>query len=338
MSKISKATAPGKVILFGEHAINRGQTAIAASVGLYSTCAVQPAGKFEFRSKGHATECSRAEVLGLGNRVTEYVAEQNFEGIRSLAAADYFAPQKYILGCMFGDDLPEGFSFTWESDVPSSSGLGSGGSAFVAMVAAVSIYLGYTPSLEERADWAHKGDIVAHGGIASALDTQTSLLGGCIKFTGKTFAVNIPVAAGLKLVIAHSGVVAATSEVNSRVRTWLANNPAARIKYFETIGALSAAAETHLEKGNWAELGKLLTLNQLVLQKIGVSSLRIETLIDAALEAGALGAKISGSGGGGIIIALVENSTLEKVRAALENANATVFMPEIGVGGVKIGF
>jgi mevalonate kinase len=222
----------------------------------------------------------------------------------------------------------------WESEIPSSSGLGSGGAAFTAMVAAVAPLLPEPPGLEQRAAWARLGDVIAHGGIASALDTQTSLLGGVIRYTGTGLAEPVPCAPGLSFVIGNTGVVAATSEVNTRVRLWLAERPESRMAYFRTVGTLVRTALPLLERGEWEELGRLFTLNQLVLERIGVSCPEIDALIDAALAAGAHGAKLSGSGGGGIVIAIVPAAARDAVAAAIHEAGGTALMPEVGVPGV----
>ena len=331
------ASAPGKIILFGEHAINRGQPALSAAIGLRARCTVQLGGAgIRFKSGAEQGFATCEEVFNLGRAVEGWRQRQQFEEIRALTAGDFFAPQKYILSSLFGNQLPPAMSAEWESEVPGSAGLGSGGSAFTAFVAATCALLEQVPAVEARSDWAHRGDIIAHGGIASALDSQTSLLGGVIRFTGQGMAARIECAPELPLIVAHSGVQARTSEVNTRVRQWVAENPAARQRLFETIGTLVRTAEPLLAKGEWAEVGRLMTLNHLVLQRIGVSCPELEELAAVALGAGAWGAKISGSGGGGILIVLCPPEARTQVCAALTQAGGQLYQPEIGVPGVEV--
>lgn len=105
------------------------------------------------------------------------------------------------------------------------------------------------------------------------------------------------------------------------------------MNYFHTIGALSRAAVPALARGDWDELGRLMNLNQLVLEKIGVSCSECDLLIEAALSAGAFGAKISGSGGGGIMIAITSPEKKQTVADAIVAAGGEALTPEIAVAG-----
>jgi mevalonate kinase len=124
------ARAPAKVILFGEHAINRGQPALAASVGLYATCRLRPRAEpgIAWRSDapGHGSHLAAVDgVRALGQRVDAYRASEDYEAIRRLAAGDFFAPAKYILATAFGQagkDLPAGLEIEFSSEIPQSCG------------------------------------------------------------------------------------------------------------------------------------------------------------------------------------------------------------------------
>jgi mevalonate kinase len=182
---------------------------------------------------------------------------------------------------------------------------------------------------------AYLGDVVAHGGVASALDTQTALLGGAIRYTKEGWGQPVPFDKSLALVIGNTQVRGSTAEVNTRLRKWLAEDET-RMRYFEMIGALSQMAEQSLETGDWKYLGKLMNLNQLVLEKIGVSTPQLEALNRAALAAGALGAKLSGSGGGGIMLALVSAQTQAAVAAAIAAAGGEPIIPTVAVEGARV--
>jgi mevalonate kinase len=222
---------------------------------------------------------------------------------------------------------------SWESEIPSAGGLGSGGASFVALAKALSPF-GRGLGEGSVGELAYLGDVIAHGGVASALDTQTSLLGGAIRYTKADWGQPVKFDAGLSLVIGNTRLRGQTSEVNTRVRTWL-DEDATRMQYFEGIGMLSNAACEPLAIGDWQTLGKLMNLNQLVLEKIGVSGPELERLNQAAVTAGAFGAKLSGSGGGGIMLALVSPSTKEAVAEAIAQAGGEPLMPDVAVVGAR---
>lgn len=344
------ATAPAKVILFGEHAVNRGQTALAVSVGLYSTCTLtlltqdeatmskeSQSEIYTFHSKGQqlfSSTTTRHAILKLGQIIDTHRANSDYAEIQKIVSSDFFAPVKYVLAAL-GDALPPSLEISCASIIPQLAGLGSGGSTFVALAAALTRMLGQEGEPRQIAAWALRGDIVAHGGTASGLDTQTSLYGGAIRYTLDVQGEPIPHADGLTLVIGNTGIFAATSEVNARVRRWLADCPT-RLHYFHEIGLLAQLAEAALCEGDWHYLGHLFNLNQLLLERIGVSCPELDTLIDASLEAGALGAKLSGSGGGGIMIALVTAATVAPVAQAITETGGTAIVVPVGVPGVIV--
>jgi mevalonate kinase len=383
--------APAKVILFGEHAVNRGQPALATSVGLYVTCRLsrtlvpppEPAvpllpspssatpggGGIALRATSTAPAgppgapvrreevATRAEVLRLGRAIDAWRAAGDLEPIRRLAGADYFAPAKYVLAGALGEALPDELAVELTSEVPRAGGLGSGGAAFAALATALAAWTedhGAYGTETERAGagpvdpadpqrrervggWAHRGDVVAHGGVASRLDTQTSLCGGVIRFAvAAGVGEPVPYGPALPLVIGDTGTSARTSEVNSRLRAWLEDRPKARMPLFGAMGALAAGALEPLRTGDWAQVGHLMTLNQVLLEKIGVSSAEIERLVEGALEGGALGAKLAGSGGGGIILALAPPGRRQEVAQAITRAGGAALTPALAVPGAHV--
>ena len=331
-----EASSPGKVILFGEHAINRGAPAIAAAVGIHARCKIapRPAGA-GFRLSGGGREAcfGRDAILALAEEVEAHRASSDFEAIRRIAAGDYFAPAKYILGTVL-DSLPAALDLRWESELPPSSGLGSGGAAFAALASALRGFLDESlRSPDAISRLAHSGDVVAHGGIASALDTQTSLLGGVRFFDGPTSSRPIRCAPGLEIVVGNTGVCAATSEVNTGVRLWASANAERAAEVFRDIGRIAEAGKDALERGDWPRLGELVDANDSALAEIGVTTPGTRRLVEAARAAGALGAKLSGSGGGGIIVALVTRQSSGSVARAIEAAGGTALTPAAGVPG-----
>lgn len=335
------ASAPAKAILLGEHSVNRGQSALAVSIGLRVRCRVElAADTFEFASGARAETARHADLLQLANTVDGWREKHDYESIRQLAHEDYFGAAKYIIAKAFADGVwPGGLRVSWESEIPSAGGLGSGGASFVALATALgelkSSMANGQWSISSIGEWAYLGDVIAHGGVASALDTQTSLLGGVICYTKERSGEPVQFDKGLSLVIGNTKLRGQTSEVNTRVRKWLEED-STRMSYFEGIGVLSNMAVEKLALGDWSTLGKLMNLNQLVLEKIGVSCPELEALNRAALAAGAFGAKLSGSGGGGIMLALVSPEKKDAVAEAIAEAGGEPLIPPVAVEGARV--
>ena len=330
------AVAPGAVVLIGEHAVDHGQPAIAAAVGLWATCraAFSPDERFVFRSGVHEQAVDEEHVRQTWEALRNHFYHEDHAAIRAMADADSFAAQKYVLGAMFGGRLRRPLSLVWESEVLSRAGLDVGGPAFVAMVSAVCALLLPGATAEERAAWAHHGEEVTHGGDASALDVQTSLVGGVVRFTGRGVATRLRVARGLTLVVGDTGVRAQVGEVKERVRRWLEARPTARTHAIRSVGTLTAGAVAALERGDWAALGRVMDLNQLVLEKVGAVSAEAGRLIGAALDAGALGAKVSGPAGD-LVVALATPETRAAVARAIGAAGGKPVTAEAGVAGAS---
>jgi mevalonate kinase len=125
------------------------------------------------------------------------------------------------------------------------------------------------------------------------------------------------------IVIGNTGISAPTKEsVGDVRRLWEADNEKWE-KVFDEIGEIARQARKAIESGKeWKELGDLMNQNQALLQRLTVSSPELDTLVSVAIKAGALGAKLSGGGRGGNMIALVEPDRAERVSLALKDAGA----------------
>lgn len=329
------ASAPGKVILLGEHGVNRGQPALAAAIDRRGWCRVtpRPSATFVFRSGDCHEEIERDALHVFKEEIDRCRSDRELDQLRARTADDFFAPVRYVLA-----DIAERYELptldiTWRSELPLGAGVGSGAAASTAMAWAAIQAAGHQPEPDEVAYLAWQGDVIAHGGVASGLDSGASTLGGVTWYTldaGPRLARSQP----LTLVVADTGIQAKTADINTRVRHWLAAHPA-RIHLFTEMGMLVAEAAAALATGDLERLGRLMNLNQLVLEKLGVSCPEIEQLVEAAQEAGALGAKLAGSGGGGIVIALPGPGEAERIAAAMTEAGGATMIVAAGTEGVR---
>ena len=332
------ASAPGKVILLGEHGVNRRQPALAAAIDRRVHCRVarRTDAVYAFQGDGRSEEVGAADLLAHKERIDALRAGAALDELRQATADDFFAPARYVLAHVVAEhDLP-GLDIAWRSELPVGAGVGSGAAASAAMAFAALLTSGHArPDPAAVASLAWQGDVIAHGGVASGLDSGASALGGITRYTLADGPSPTPSAAPLTLVVADTGIQANTADVNTRVRRWLDAHPE-RMHLFGDMGLLVEGAAAALAEGDPKRLGKLFNLGQLVLEKLGVSCPEIERLVEAALGAGALGAKLSGSGGGGIVIALPPPGGAERVVAAMAAvAGGETMVVAAGAEGVR---
>lgn len=330
-------SAPAKVILFGEHSVNRQQAALATAVDLRLFCraTLRTDENYSFHAGAQHESFSRESLLAFKAEIDNLRATEALDQIRTRARQDFFAPTRYVLAHVADRASGPGLDIEWRSALPVGSGLGSGAAASSALALAALQAAGRHPTPTEIAFLAWQGDVIAHGGVASGLDSGASALGGLICYTLAEGPKSLPYPISLPLVIGHTLVQANTAEVNTRVRLWLAAHPA-RMHLFLEMGWLGQQALVALEAGDLATVGHLMNLNQLLLEKLGVSCPEIEQLVEAALGAGALGAKLSGSGGGGIIIALAEPERQAAVAAAIDSAGGRSLVATAGAPGARL--
>lgn len=304
--------APGKVILVGEHAVVYGRPAIAAPV---------------WQTTARATVTDAAPGSGCT------IIAHDIDLTVSLASAPDDQPLALIarlcLAALGITTIPD-WRIDLRSDIPIASGMGSGAALSTALARGIFAHSGQSISPEQVSALVFESECIYHG-APSGIDNTVIAYGTPIWFvkgeTPQPFTPPRP----FTLVIADSGIASPTKETVGAVRrAWQANPPLYE-SYFDEIGALVFAARQAMETGDWRGLGLLFDRNHELLTRLDVSSPSLERLIAAAREAGALGAKLSGGGRGGNIIALVPADGVAAVTAALQTSGAVrVLSTEIG--------
>jgi mevalonate kinase len=330
-------SSPAKIILCGDHGVNRQQPALATAVNLRTFCCVsaRPDPDYSFRSGQHYEDCSRERLLAFKAEVDALRQAEALDEIRE-RARDFFAPTRYVLAHVVECVGGPGLNIEWRSSVPVSSGLGSGAAASTSMALAAFQMADHQPTTDEIIFVSWQGDTIAHGGVASSLDSSAIVLGGLIRFSVAAGAELLPITTLLPLVIGNTFVRdRSTAALNTRVRKWLEAHPA-KMHLFKDMGYLVCQIVSALEHNDLPTLGHLFNLHQLIQDKIGTAAPENEQLIEAAIGAGAYGAKISGAGGGGIIIALVEPEKQAAVAAAIDAAGGRSLITTTGTQGVRV--
>ncbi len=297
------ATAPGKIILVGEHAVVYGRPAIAVPVWETVATAKIAAGPAGSGLIGIAKDLGRTIWLD------EADDEEPLALVTRLTLAQLGLPTN-----------PD-WQIEVSSQIPIASGLGSGAALSAALVKAIYAHVGESATPEMVSSLVYESERLYHG-TPSGIDNTVIAHGKPIWFVKGKAPVPFVPTVPFTIVIADSGNAAPTKETVGDVRRgWLAE-PARYDAYFDEIQAIVERVQIAMERGALIELGQLFDENQTSLAELGVSSPPLERLIDAARAAGALGAKLSGGGRGGNVIALVATDRIEAVVHGLAKAGA----------------
>ncbi len=301
----SSASAPAKIILIGEHAVVYNQPAIAVPV-----C--------DLRVKASITAMP-ADPSGQ-IRITSKQTDLNVY----LSALEENHPFRKLIDTFCDKtgvkQLPA-MHISLSSAIPQASGLGSGAAVSVAIIRALSCFLEIEPAPDLISEIAFDVEKIYHG-TPSGIDNTVIAFEKAVYYLRNHPIEFLSLRHPLNLIIADTGVAAKTIEMVNQVKQAWLQNPEQLTEIFNTIGHLAAQSKEFLEKGNLDKLGTALTANHTLLQQTGVSTPLLDTLVETAIKAGACGAKLSGGGGGGNMIALAEEKYIESVKEALQNAGA----------------
>lgn len=300
------ATAPGKIILFGEHAVVYGRPAIAAPV--------------------LAVNCKASvfpKPLGPVGEVT--IQSDNIGLDTDLTLLDREHPIRFLLEhiqAKYGFARFPAMHIKITSTIPLAGGLGSSASVSVALIRAISGFLDLGITDQNVSELAFLVEKIHHG-TPSGIDNTVITYAKPVFYKPGHLVETLQVEAPIHLLIADSGHSTLTRETVAAVRKLHADLPEYYESLFDSIEEIVKRARECIEIGNLELLGLLMTKNHNFLKDMSVSSPALDQLVNTALDFGALGAKLSGGGRGGNIITLVSEQTSEPITQALLSAGAT---------------
>ena len=280
-------SAPGKVFLFGEHAVVYGKPGIAM--------AIKPRVFVTVRDTKRASRAKSAYI------------DNCFE-------------QMGVVGSVYIN-----------SQIPSSSGLGSSAAVTVATLSAINDEFKLDKTREEIANMAFEIEKMVQKGRASPTDTTVSTYGGIVLISGGSRRRLAP--QNMHLVIGDSLVSHSTSKMVEQVAELKKKHPEIVDPVLDAIQGVSLAAIHHLS--NPRELGRYMNMNNSLLEVLGVGHPQLSRLVLAARSAGAFGAKITGAGGGGSMIAICPKQIKHRVAKAIESCDARAIVTGIDTEGVR---
>ncbi|OYR59253.1 mevalonate kinase [Halorubrum halodurans] len=330
--------APGKVYLFGEHAVVYGEPAVPAAIERRARVTAEP------REDDHVRVT--ATDLSLDGFTVEYAGgtgdRPDIDAPAPLVEAAMGYVDAAVRQARSAADAPDaGFDITVESEIPLGAGLGSSAAVVVAGIDAATRALGEPLDREELADRAYRAEFEVQEGQASRADTYCSTMGGAVRVEGDDCEpIDAP---NLPFVIGFDGGAGDTGELVAGVRR-LREEYRFAADTVRAIGDIvrdgeellaEAVPEADPSRELLAELGDLMNFNHGLLAALGVSARSLDAMVWAARDAGAHGAKLTGAGGGGCIVALdpgAETPTALSFTQGCEEA----FRAELATEGVRV--
>jgi mevalonate kinase len=309
-------SAPGKVILFGEHAVVYGEPALASAIDRRVYVRVE-------KTDGDTVEAESRD-LGAGTSFS-------IEDTGNPSPEDPFRYVRKAVQVAFEHaGEKSGLKISIESELPPASGLGTSAAVSVSTILAVARLLGKDIDAGTLAELGHRVELEVQG-AASPTDTAMAALGGTQFIQpGKGFEA---LEASLPLVVGYTGIERSTKTLVDAVRRRRDSYPDVIDPVIKAIGAITRKARDSLADGK--DLGLLMDMNHGLLEALGVGTEQLSELVHAARRAGAKGAKLTGAGGGGCMIAYAPG-TQDAVAEALKACGCRVLKTSAGGEGARV--
>jgi len=304
----------GKAILFNEHFVVYGIPSIVSAIGKHTVAKIEAYDKKELKLE---------DLRKATPKYKEDKIDQQKDSINR------------IFKKMNIDIAKNGLKITLEGNLYCASGIGASAASCVAIARALSDYFDLSLSDDEINDIAYEGERGYHG-TPSGVDNTASTFGDLIWFQkGKTNVIEkIIMQNPVEIVIGNTGKVANTVAAVEGVRKRKGKNPEKYQEIFNRAENITYLAKRALQEDDYKEIGKLMNENHKLLQQIEVSSRELDFLVNVARSQGAIGAKLTGGGLGGNMIALTPGKELQdNVANAIEKEGFQTIKTVVGASG-----
>jgi mevalonate kinase len=319
-----EATAPGKMILFGEHSVVYGKPAVVL--------AIDRRAKVIADKRKDKKIFIDADNLGFSG----YFEDDIYHAVRGKAwrgrnlAALNIATKKTMeyLGVEGGANLKV------RSMIPIAVGLGSSAAICVATVGAIERLYDANLKSEEISKIAFEGETIIHGS-PSGVDNSVSTYAGILSYDKENGIKRHKLERDIPFIIGNSKKKRSTRKMVEDVAALRARNPKEVNAILDSMGIIAESGLDALKKADLGRIGDLMDLNHGLLSAIGVSTMKLEILCHTSRNNGALGAKLTGAGGGGCMIALAEEPDLGNIEKAIRRRKSESYRVSLTDKGVE---
>ena len=301
-------SAPGKLMLMGEHAVVYGYPCLVTAVSERLSVSIEE------------TEDEKITIDAPQVKDTRFV------------------DQAIIDGCLAFGIKHHGLHIATHSNFSNCYGFGSSSAVTVATLYALALLFQKKITNKALFELAYK-TVLTIQGVGSGFDVAAATYGSTILYTkGNSTPDQLPweLNNGVSLVVGYSGSKADTPTIVKNIAGKKEAQPEKVNRIFEAIGKLVLQAKEAGDKKDWETVGKLMNFNQEYLRDLGVSTEKLESMIYAAKQAGAYGAKLSGAGGGDCMIALVLTEKKKEIEDAIASVGGVIVPVSIHEEGVRI--
>lgn len=322
MKKEVTASAPGKLMLFGEHSVVYGYPSIVTAVD--QRLRVQISDTKELNFSVHAPD------VGVDN----YVKSIDSLGEAKIPKGVAFLEMLYKR-FLEQTSSKKGIQVETSSDFSSEFGFGSSSAVTVAFAKALTEFHGLEATNEDLFHLCYQAVLDVQG-VGSGFDLAAAIWGGTIYYVKPAKVVELLSANELPLIVGYTGIKANTVPLVKMVESEKERHPDKIGALFEQITTIVEFAKTAILAADWQKVGALMTENQALLQELGVSSTELDTLIHAANSSGAYGSKLSGAGGGDCMVTVAGSRERNSVEKHIEQVHGQVLRVQTSAQGARI--
>ena len=321
MTKIT-VSAPGKLMLLGEHAVVYNRPCLVTAVDQRMKASLELLEEPIFK-----LEAPDVKVSGYQKPMSELGFGEIPKGASfvEIAVRNFFIKYPQI----------QGLSIPTKSEFSSLFGFGSSSASTVCVIYALSKLLNINLGQKEIFDLAYK-TVLDIQGKGSGFDVAAAVFGGTLYFVTGGKEIEPLKLDNLPLAVGYSGIKADTVTLINLVKQKMETHKEGVKKIYDSIEGLVKEGKKALVEKDWERLGTLMNFNQDYLEDLGVSTEKLNLMIEASRKMGAYGAKLSGAGGGDCMIALVSEQKREEVEKGIKSVGGEVININTNAEGVRV--